>query len=168
MSKYEILNWPENVNFLKNYWSIDEVGFIREKFHEFQFVLRAEDDSFETVFEQDLDGISQKHWTKTKAYAFALQRFRDDTGDKDAKFVRWCLLDRSDIPSKYDHFEINSYTIVSSKFYRIPEIISNIHFTRPEDGRKRKCDVLEDDLDLDLLNDLFASDEESDGAQGSI
>lgn len=59
-----------------------------------------------------------------------LERFKLESGWQKAKVIDWNQLDRSQIPVKYDGIIINGSTMRITRFFRNPEIVNNVHFTR--------------------------------------
>ena len=142
---YQIENWPSEVDLYKNSWTNQEMNIIKSKMSEFEFVPMPKTIEFGVVLEKD--------WTRAKVFQLILDRFRHESGNPDANFVNWDLIDRSLIHSKYNRFEINHFTMNEPRFYKNPEIVPNIHFKR---SLKRKADeieqeiALEEDIDVDI------------------
>ena len=168
LKKFRILNWPLEVNLFKSYWTKKEMNIIRRKMNEFKFVPMPI--TYEAEMENEFGVVLEKHWTKIIVFLFILDRFRLETGDPDAACVRWDLLDRSQIPSKYDRFEINHYTMRETRFFKNPEIVHNIHFKH---SQKRKLEEIEqkndkneepeekrEEIDLDEWYKVVFSDNE--------
>ena len=57
-----------------------------------------------------------------------LERFRKETGNADAKRIEWLLLDRRNVPAKYDRVPFTLVILHCKLVYQNPEIIYNIHF----------------------------------------
>ena len=152
LKNYQIENWPPEVNALKNYWTKKEMELIQQRMSEFKFVPKQSTYKEETELEYGV--VLEKDWTRVKVFLFILDRFRHESGDPDANAVRWDLLDRSQIPSKYDQLEINHFTMCEPRLYKNPEIVHNIHFKR---SSKRKAEEIEQDI---VVEDNIVLDED--------
>ena len=145
---YEILNWPEGVGNIWDYWSRSEIEKIRGNMDKFIFKKRSKPFSMamELGFDKlgNLDGILNKSMTYKSTMKTLLARYRVETGDLNAPRIRWNKVDRRDIPAKYDGVEISKTAMTLKKFYKNPEIVNNIHFYKIIDyvrlQRKRKFD----------------------------
>ena len=129
---YEIVNLPEWINPMKSRWTCHEMDAIESKIDELIFVKRPFRFSLEQQLGMDrlpnLNGILVKEMTKPETNRILLERYRIESGEADAKHINWNLVDRRDIPAKYENIPINSFSMSLTKFFKNPEIVSNIHF----------------------------------------
>lgn len=135
--RYDVINWPVNVPKIKKHWSFNEVELIRLSLNTLRFVKRNE--IFSTADEFGInrfDGIDfpqDDSMDLDSSMLMIFNRFKKESGWSEASKIDWKILDRSQLPSKYDSLEINSITMKLVKLHRNPEIVHNIHFHRYED-----------------------------------
>lgn len=112
----------------------------------FVFVKRAKklptESKAEIVNLNGLDNILDESMSKHRTHGILFERYRQESGDLDAQKINWRLLDRRNVPSKYDKVDINSRMIQFKTIYKNPEIVDNIHFIKAKKieklERKRK------------------------------
>ena len=138
---YDVENWPEGVDMFKSTWNMQEIGIIRSKMVHFVFVRRKVPYDSKTEFGisdlGDLEDVIDENMCLESTTEFVLNRYREETGDLETKRINWSLLDRRDIPSRYDGCVINATSMRLSTFYKNPEIVYNIHFSPMNKSRKR-------------------------------
>lgn len=137
LRQFDIVNWPEGIDLLSKTWRKREMETIREMMQEFVFKKR------ELAIIDNSDYKREHVRRKTEVHDFLLKRYREESGDTMAININWNQLDRRNIPSKYDEFDVNCYTQSHKAFYGNPEIVYNVHFyplNDPEEAiiRKRK------------------------------
>lgn len=136
---YEIVNFPEGIDQMKSRWTCHEMNLIEGKIDELVFIKRPFRFSLEQQLGMErlpnLNGILVKEMTKPKTQRILLERYRIESGEADAKHINWNLLDRRDIPAKYENIPINSFSMSLTKFFKNPEIVSNIHFFQHDSAR---------------------------------
>ena len=141
LREINILNWPEGINPTSRQWSHKEMDKIEEKMNDFVFLERGSQFSYDEELGLyrlgDLRNVSVPSWTGSSTNTRLLKRFREESGDHEAQYIKWSLLDRTEIPSKYEGIPINSNTMSTTKFYKNYEIVDNIHF-RPAKVPKHK------------------------------
>lgn len=129
---YYVENWPEGVDIFKSKWNKKEMAAIREKMENFVFVNRQNPISSKIeLFTNNLGNVYDvldHSMTYQSTYDFLLKRYYDESGDRDSCRIKWYLLDRRDIPRKYDEIDINGCAMIMPLYYRNPEIVYNIHF----------------------------------------
>jgi hypothetical protein len=95
-----------------------------------EYVLEEEEEKYEFNNSPEvIDNLSAGHRLLKRRKYFRknmLERFREETGQLEAKVINWKLLDRSRISSEYDGIKIDSHSILRSKFFK--NIVDNIHF----------------------------------------
>lgn len=137
LRRYEVLNWPESVPLLKNKWSHEELELIRSHSKRFRFSKRDNKNSSaykpRITKNPEIDYPRDPSMNILSTYNTILNRFRIESGWLCADNIDWKILDRSQVPSKYDPVVINANTIKLKNFYSNPEIIDNIHFYQYND-----------------------------------
>ena len=168
LKKYDILNWPRDLDMHAAYWTKKEVEIIRSNFHKFLFVLRPLEDEgfgFDT-----LENIPRFDWKPQYVHARILERFRQEAGDSEASYVRWNLLDRSQLPAKYNDIVFCSDTFRRCDIFRNQEIIDNLHFYKSyRAAKKLKLEEGEGGLsraDLEELRDIILCEDEAEEIEG--
>ena len=120
---------------IPNAWTKAQIKKIYEKMPTFVFVERSEKlpikPTKRTSRLENLNGILDKTMTYEETYETLLSRFRQESGQSTAETINWKLLDRRDIPSRYDVITIDKYSICLQRLYKNPEIVNNIHFSNP-------------------------------------
>ena len=129
---YDVENWPGGVDIFKSKWNKKEMNAIREKLKYFVFVKRQ--NPISSKIEADINKLGNVYdildhsMTYQSTYDFLLKRYYDESGDRYSSRIKWYLLDRRDIPRKYDGIDINGCSMIMPLHYRNPEIVYNIHF----------------------------------------
>ena len=141
LRNYTVENWPEGVDMLKSTWTKQEIEAIRLKMGDFVFVKREIPFDYKTEYGigelGDLGNVLDHSMSQYSTNVFLLNRFREETCNLEARRIDWSLLDRSDVPPRYDGCVINGKSIFQlSSFFKNPEIVSNIHFN-PKDKRNK-------------------------------
>lgn len=142
LRNYNVENWPEGVDMFKTTWNKQEIEAIRSKMDDFVFTKREVPFDFKTEFGvsdlSDLEDVLDHSMSKLSTNEFLLNRFREETGNLEAKRIDWSLLDRRDIPSRYEDCVLNGKSMSHcSIFYKNPEIVYNIHFSSKNENSKR-------------------------------
>ena len=153
MAKYEIRNWPEGVGLNWKRWIKAQIKTIYEKMPTFVFVEQTENlpiNPSKGIRQLgNLNDILDNSMTYEGTYEILLNRFRHETGQSGAVTINWSLLDRRDIPAKYDGLVFSKFNLSLQSLYKNPEIVSNIHFFNPNGlekvSHKRKIEELEYD-----------------------
>ena len=129
-----ILNWPEGIDLFSHFWTHSEMDRIEDALTDLVFQSREKRFSYEEQLGidhlGDLRDILVPDWDRKSTYHRLLIRYREETGEPDARFIKWDRLDRKAIPSKYDGIVINAKTMSMRNFFKNPEIVENIHFLR--------------------------------------
>jgi hypothetical protein len=89
-----------------------------------------------------------------------LERFREETGQLEAKYINWKLLDKSRLPSQYHGIKIDSHSILRSKFFK--DIVDNIHFkpyTAFLEPRKTSACIDDDNPEIDASENVLEEEE---------
>ena len=152
---YDVVNWPEGVNMFKSTWNMQEMEAIRSKMDDFVFVKRKVPYDLKTEYGiNELGGLKDvldHSMSKSSTNDFLLNRFREETGNLEARRIDWSLLDRRAIPPRYDDCVFNGISMTHcSTFYKNPEIVYNIHFSSKNENSKRN--ERESRVDDDRIN----------------
>ena len=97
--------------------------------------------------------ILNENCTKKEMKAMISARFKEETGRN--SMIDWRLLDRSQIPEKYNNVPLNSATLANKLIFRNPEIIDSIHFKKWDCVRDEEANfgaaVNSDELEIDTI-----------------
>jgi hypothetical protein len=111
-----------------------------------------------------IDNLSAGHRLLKRRKYFRknmLERFREETGQLEAKVINWRLLDRSRIPSEYDGIKIDSILMMKTEYFENPDIVDNIHFKPCTDNQPalKECNSNIDPLEIKMrLLEIFRID----------
>ena len=146
---YEIENWPQCVDVNdSHYWKRNDMILINEGIPFYRFVPReivpnttssTETASNNTCSTEQLHkGLKSMKCMKgtvlNEEYKLKLvrdllfDRFKEESGRPYSKKIDWLLLNRSQIPKKYENVPLNSKSLRYESIYKNPEIVDNIHF----------------------------------------
>ena len=149
---YEIENWPPGIHsYDTEKWSKSDLIQINEMIPYIRFVPRK------TFIEADYNIKKLRYslrdmecltsatlnydYLKPKMMKMIFERFRLETGRPFATRIDWDLLDRSQIPEKYNYVPLKSETVSNQLIYKNPEIINNIHFYRTSNNDSERDNV---------------------------
>jgi hypothetical protein len=108
-----------------------------------------------------IDNLSAGHHLVNRRKHFRkniLERFRNETGQLEAKVINWKLLDRSRIPSEYDGIEIDCVSMYRTEYFENPNIVDNIHFNKYRlDSKADASNIVSVDIKRRLL-EIFCID----------
>lgn len=154
LRNYTVKNWPDGVDMFKAMWNRQEITAIRAKMDDFIFVKREVPYNLKTEFGLndlgDLKDVLDPSMSHTATNEFLIKRFREETGNLTAKRIDWSLLDRQDIPSRYDDCAINGTRMRLNTLYKNPEIVYNIHFSRKD--KNSNCNERESHMDDERIS----------------
>lgn len=129
---YNVINWPQEVPKTKIPWSLTDLEIIRCSLNNFRFIRREKPLALEIKSRSIENSVGKfpqvNSMTFHSSMKVILNRFGKESGWPQASIINWHLLDRSQIPSKYDQVIINGNTMKLSKVFKNPEIVDNIHF----------------------------------------
>ena len=122
---YDIENWPPSVKaYGSNYWHKSDILLINERIPYLRFVPK------EPIFKarNSISDTFKKDYHKMVTKEKIFERFKLETCQPSAKKIDWRLLDRRQIPKKYEKVKLCSTALKNSLIYKNPEIVDNIHF----------------------------------------
>lgn len=146
---YEIENWPSSVDLNNSYgWRRRDLVIINEGIPFYRFFLRGTFANYSSkrnrLTSKDtecLEGVQlKKEYFKRKILRLLFERFKTESGHSNASKINWKLLDRSQVPEKYNNIMLNSMTVSNQLIFKNPEIIDNIHFHKCSEVDKEPCD----------------------------
>ena len=138
---FYIENWPVGIDpFSSCMWTKSELRLINERIPYIRFV------PMKPIVEADYPGkhlrrklekmeclknvVLKKENFKKEMMAILLARYKMESDQPYAKQIRMNLLDRRNIPAKYNDVTLNSASVSHQLIFKNPEIIDNIHFYR--------------------------------------
>lgn len=124
MRKFEIQNWPKEVDPFAQYWTKEEIEMIRPRLNDLIFIRRSETKNKETFVNVPC--------TINLAQVFddLLMRFKSESGFHNAKKINWEIMDPSQLPDKYKNIEPKRIAMKSAIAAGSPGLVENIHFYR--------------------------------------
>jgi hypothetical protein len=97
-----------------------------------EYVLEEEEEKYEFNNSPEvIDNLSACHRLHNRRKYFRknmLERFQKETGQLEAKYIIWKLLDKSRLPSQYHGIEIDSDSMSRAEYFENLDIVDNIHF----------------------------------------
>ena len=125
LNKYRIENWPLNVNISKMRWNKREIREINERLPFYRFYAMKNYQSLQ----QMKSSVSMKNeMSRSETLKFLLERFKAETGRINAYRIEWKMLDRREIPKKYDNISFDGNILFRKSICENREIVDNIHF----------------------------------------
>lgn len=167
---YDIENWPQGIDsHVSRPWTKKDMLKINERIPYIRFVPSK------TVIKAEYpikalrhslrkmkcltNAILREDYYKDEMMEVISDRFKLETGQPSPTKIDWRLLDKSQIPKKYNSVPLNSATVSNKLVYKNPEIIDNIHFYPPTRTNDNDTDVIEtDDSDGDDTVDTEDND----------
>ena len=136
---YDIKNWPEGVEpYNSCKWTKPDLLLINERIPYIRFILKetiVEAEYPEKLLRRELEkmkclktAVLKKENYKKEMMAMLLARYKKESNQPDAKRIKWNLLDRRNVPTKYNDVPLNGVTVTHRLIFKNPEIIDNIHF----------------------------------------
>ena len=182
---YDIKNWPQGIDLHGSKpWNRNEFLQINERIPYMLFVPRKTVIKAEYSIKALRHGLREmecltsatlrKDYFKDDMMEMISERFRRETGQPSEAKIDWRLLDRSQIPEKYNSVPLNSATVNNKLVYKNPEIIDNIHFypsSRTDDNDHETDDSdgneTDDTESVDGDDTLDTEDNEVKGVDGA-
>lgn len=164
--KYKIENWPSNVNILKKSWTKRELEEINEGLPFYRFYLSK---TYNPMQRMENTGSIKNNISKTETLKFLFDRFKAETGRKNAQRIEWKMLDRSEIPKKYGNIFIDNNIISLKSVFENREIVDNIHFYKDcRESETSACDFREPSSDSMIIDDSDSARNSQDYGDQSI
>ena len=136
---YSIENWPLGINSHDSCkWNKADLLLINEVIPYIRFIPRNTAIKAEYRLKNIRHSLREiecltsatlkMDYNKAAMMAMLFERFKLETGQPSASKIDWKMLNRSQIPKKYENVLLNSATVSNKLVYKNPEIIDNIHF----------------------------------------
>lgn len=156
---YDVVNWPPGIDSHESYnWRRDDLIRINERIPFYRFEKReaVPSEYYRKTLLHSLNEmeclknvILNENCTKKEMMTIISARFKEETGQNSR--IDWHLVDRSQIPEKYNNVPLNGATFANKFIFRNPEIIDKIHF--------KKCGSVRDEEANDVIGAAVNSDE---------